>query len=46
LKSEDFYDDSHSIIYNAMFDLYKSHKPIDMITVKEKLDDKNLLDKI
>lgn len=46
LKSEDFYDDSHAIIYNAMFDLYKSHKPIDMITVKEKLDDKNLLDKV
>lgn len=46
LKSEDFYDDSHALIYNAMFDLYKSHKPIDLITVKEKLDDKNLLDKI
>lgn len=46
LKSEDFYDDSHAIIYSAMFDLYKSHKPIDLITVKEKLDDKKILDKI
>jgi len=29
-----------------MFDLYKYNKPIDLITVKEKLDDKKLLDKI
>nr|MDD3719998.1 replicative DNA helicase [Candidatus Gracilibacteria bacterium] len=46
LKSEDFYDDANAIIYSAMFDLYKNHKPIDLITVKEKLDDKNLLEKI
>lgn len=46
LKSEDFYNDANAIIYTAMFDLYKNHKPIDLITVKEKLDDKNLLDKI
>jgi replicative DNA helicase len=29
-----------------MFGLYKFNKPIDLITVKEKLDDKKLLDKI
>jgi len=29
-----------------MFDLYKTNKPIDLITVKEKLDDKKLLDKV
>ncbi len=46
LKSEDFYDDANAIIYNSMFDLYKNHRPIDIITVKEKLDDKKLLDKV
>jgi replicative DNA helicase len=29
-----------------MFSLYKFNKPIDLITVKEKLDDKKLLEKI
>jgi replicative DNA helicase len=29
-----------------MFDLYKQNKPIDLITVKEKLDDKKVLEKI
>ncbi|MFA5916848.1 MAG: replicative DNA helicase [Candidatus Gracilibacteria bacterium] len=46
LKSEDFYDDANAIIYNSMFDLYKNHRPIDIITVKEKLDDRKLLDKV
>jgi len=46
LKSEDFYDDSNSIIFWIMFDLYNWNKPIDLITLKEKLDDKKLLDKV
>jgi len=29
-----------------MFDLYNSNKPIDLITLKEKLDDKKILDKV
>jgi replicative DNA helicase len=29
-----------------MFELFRVNKPIDLITVKEKLDDKKLLDKI
>ncbi|MDR2411964.1 MAG: hypothetical protein LBD88_05420 [Candidatus Peribacteria bacterium] len=29
-----------------MLDLFKKNKPIDLITVKEKLDDKKILDKI
>ncbi len=46
LWGQDFYDDSNSIIYNSMLDLYKFNKPIDLITLKEKLDDKNMLEKI
>jgi len=46
LKPDDFYNDSNALIFWVIFDLYKANKPIDLITVKEKLDDKNLLDKI
>ena len=46
LKPEDFYSDANSTIFEVIFDLYKLNKPIDLITVKEKLDDKKLLDKI
>lgn len=46
LKSDDFYSDVNSTIFSVIFDLYKLNKPIDLITVKEKLDDKKLLDKI
>jgi replicative DNA helicase len=46
LKSHDFYTETNAMIFEVMFDLYKQNKPIDIITVKEKLDDKKLLDKI
>lgn len=46
LKAEDFYTDANSTIFWIIFELYKLNKPIDLITVKEKLDDKKILDKI
>jgi len=46
LTPEDFYDDANSKIYEVMFELFRVNKPIDLITVKAKLDDKKLLDKI
>ena len=46
LTPEDFYSDANSTIYEVMYSLYKLNKPIDLITVKEKLDDKKILDKI
>lgn len=46
LKPVDFYDESNMMIYEEMLSLYEKNKPIDLITVKEKLDDKKLLDKI
>ncbi|MCH2188827.1 replicative DNA helicase [Candidatus Gracilibacteria bacterium] len=46
LKSQDFYSDANAAIFEVMFDLYKTNKPIDLITVKEKLDDKKMLDKV
>ena len=44
LSFEDFYDESNTKIYEVMFELYRLNKPIDIITVKEKLDDKKLLE--
>jgi replicative DNA helicase len=46
LKSNDFYSDINSIIFSVVYDLYRQNKPIDLITVKERLDDKKLLDKV
>jgi len=46
LTPEDFYSDVNVIIFDVMLNLYKLNKPIDLITVKEKLDDKKLLDKV
>lgn len=46
LKKDDFYSESNATIFWVMFDLYKQNKPIDLITVKEKLDDKKFLDKV
>ncbi len=46
LEASDFYDNHNVKIYDAIFDLYKEDRPIDLITVKEKLEDKKLLNKV
>lgn len=46
LKGSDFYSEQNMIIFDVIFELYKNNKPVDLITVKEKLDDKKLLDKV
>jgi replicative DNA helicase len=37
LITEDFYRDSHKVIFNAIFELYQKDTPIDMITLLEHL---------
>ena len=44
LKAEDFYDQSNGTIYEVMFSLYLKNKPIDLITVRQGLEDKKQLD--
>lgn len=39
LKPEDFYDPTHRMIFQAVFDLYVQHEPIDFVTVSNKLAD-------
>ncbi len=46
LSKEDFYDEKNAKIFNVMFELYTKNKPIDLITVKERLSDVWYLDTI
>lgn len=46
LTSDDFYDPAHSIVYEAMMDLYTRNRPIDSITVREVIDDRKKLESI
>ena len=46
VKNEDFYDDANASIFDVIFELYEKNKPIDILTVKQRLEDKSLLDKV
>jgi len=37
LRPEHFYEDKHNLIYDAMLSLYEERKPIDLLTLTEKL---------
>lgn len=43
LKPEDFYKDSHGLIYETMRELYARREPIDILTLTSKLEEKNKL---
>lgn len=44
LTPQDFYKDSHKRIFIAMLDLYEKNEPIDLITLTEQLNRKELLE--
>ncbi len=46
LSRDDFYDPAHSIVYEAILDLYSRNRPIDSITVREVIDDQKKLESI
>jgi replicative DNA helicase len=46
LKPEDFYDPTYRLIFEAVFELYVSHEPIDFVTVASKLSDKKKIQDI
>lgn len=46
LKPEDFYYDTHRLIYEAMLDLYNRHDPIDLLTLANVLEERKILDKV
>jgi replicative DNA helicase len=46
LKPQDFYKDSHKIIFEVMVDLFEKNDPQDVLTVSNLLRDKNKLDSV
>jgi len=46
MSPEDFYKRAHEKIYESMYDLYKSNEPVDVLTLSNRLADKDLLEKI
>lgn len=46
VKPDDFYDESHRLIYAAMWNLYERHKPVDLLTVTAELRTKKELKKV
>ncbi len=46
INSEDFYHNSHKIIFEAMIDLFNNQEPIDIITLSNKLEEKKKLKEI
>lgn len=43
IYSNDFYDSRHQIIYEAMISLYNTHKPVDLLTLSNELEEKKKL---
>ena len=46
IRSRDFYEERHAIIFEAMADLYDSHKPVDLLTLTAELKSKKKLKSI
>lgn len=43
IRTEDFYKDIHSMIYEASVDLFEKHEPIDLISLSNRLEEKGQL---
>ncbi len=43
IHGDDFYDSRHQIIYEAMISLYNAHKPVDLLTLSNQLEEKKQL---
>ena len=46
LTPENFYDDRHRLIYEAILELYEDREPIDLVTVPDKLTKRKVLSKV
>ena len=44
VKSTDFYDKNHAMIYAAMIRLFEKHKPVDLLTLTDELKNKDELE--
>lgn len=43
---EDFYADKHRAVFESMIDLYRRHEPIDILSLSNRLQEKNELERI
>lgn len=46
LKSEDFYKDTHGMIYQAMLDVYSRREPIDLVSLTNRLEELHQLETV
>jgi replicative DNA helicase len=46
LHSDDFYSPANGEIFNAMYDLYNMGKPVDIVMLKNRLDELGVIDKV
>ncbi|MCQ2550959.1 MAG: replicative DNA helicase [Clostridia bacterium] len=46
VRAEYFYQEAHKEIFEAIYDLYRENKPVDMLTVCEKLTARNTLEMV
>lgn len=46
LKENDFYSETHKIIFSSMYKVFSSNVPIDFVTVTENLEKNDLLDSV
>jgi len=46
IRIGDFYKDDHNLIYEAMVELYEKREPIDLLSLSNRLEEKNQLEKI
>jgi replicative DNA helicase len=46
LQAEDFYDQRHQTIFDAIIQLFAKRQPIDVVTLKSRLEDENKLETI
>lgn len=46
VKAEDFYNENHKEIYQAIWELYRQNSPVDMLTVCEELKRRHSLDMV
>lgn len=46
INSGDFYAPANQVVFDACIELFSSGKPVDLITVKNKLAERNLLDRM
>lgn len=42
VTSEDFYQNQYGVLFEAMIDLYSEGKPVDLVTIQEKLKEKDV----